>query len=149
MTGSIISIQTCPGLRQPMRPLTVADLHAGGIPGDDHFAPESARQLLLIEGETLAAVGLEPGSVKENITVQGVSLMDLQPGARVSLGPAEIEITQECRPCSRMDEIRTGLKDELEGRRGMLARVIRPGRIRPGDPVNVVRSPAPSPEVIG
>ena len=57
MTGSIVSLQTCPGLREPMRPLVEAKLLRGGIPGDRHFAPESARQLLLIEAETLASDG--------------------------------------------------------------------------------------------
>jgi MOSC domain-containing protein YiiM len=149
MTGSILSIQTCPGLREPMRPLSETELLPGGIPGDKHFAPDSARQLLLIEAETLASLGLPPGAVKENVTVQGVRLMGLAPGTRVTLGLAEIEITNECHPCTRMDEIRSGLMTELDGRRGMLARVIRAGRVRPGDPVRVLQPTEPEPEVIG
>ena len=149
MTGSIVSIQTCPGLREPMRPLVEAKLLRGGIPGDRHFAPESARQLLLIEAETLASLGLAPGAVKDNITVQGVRLMGLPAGTRLALGRAEVEITDECHPCTRMDEIRQGLMADLAGRRGMMARVVRPGRVRPGDPVRVLQPAEPRPEVVG
>jgi MOSC domain-containing protein YiiM len=127
--------------------LAEAELEAGGIRGDRHFAPESARQLLLIEGETLARFGLAPGAVKENVTVQGVRIMGLAPGTRISLGSAEVEITDVCEPCSRMDEIRFGLKEDLEGRRGMMAKVVRSGKVRPGDPVNVL-DPTGS-EVVG
>jgi MOSC domain-containing protein YiiM len=142
-TGTIRSIQTCPGERKPMRQLEESELVDGGIPGDAHFAPGSIRQLLLIEAETLAALGIEPGTVKENLTVEGVSLMDLQTGTRLEVGDAELEVTKECEPCSRMDEIRDGLRAELLGQRGMLARVTRSGTVRRGDPVRVLH-PAPA-----
>lgn len=142
MTGSVTSLQACPGDRGPMRPLQAAELADGGIPGDAHFQPGSARQLLLIEGETLEALGLEPGVVRENLTVSGVPLMGLESGTRLSIGGAEVEITKVCAPCSRMDAIREGLQDQLEGRRGMYGRVTRPGSVAVGDPVEVVGSPA-------
>src|SRR6266536_3199781 len=116
--GRVRSIQTCPGHRQPMRRLEESELLDGGMPGDAHFAPGSARQLLLIEAETLAALGIEPGTVKENLTVDGVSLMGLPAGTRLEVGDAELEVTKECEPCSRMDEIRFGLRAELVGQRG-------------------------------
>jgi MOSC domain-containing protein YiiM len=132
-----------------MRTLEESDLLDGGIPGDAHFAPGSLRQLLLIEAETLAELGVETGSVKENITVEGLPLMGLAAGTRLEVGQAELEITKECEPCSRMDEIRDGLKAELIGRRGMMAKVSRPGLVRRGDPIRVLlpaplaESPAP------
>jgi MOSC domain-containing protein YiiM len=97
----------------------------------------------LIEAEALARLGLRPGEVKENVTVRGVELMGLAPGTRVALGTAEVEITDECRPCTRMDEIRPGLMQDLDGRRGMLAKVLRAGRVRPGDPVEVLKGAEP------
>jgi MOSC domain-containing protein YiiM len=144
-TGTLRSIQTCPGERLPMRPVEDSELLDGGIPGDAHFAPGSIRQVLLIELETLEAMGLEPGTVKENLTVEGLSLMGLAEGTRLEVGKAELEVTKECEPCSRMDEIRDGLRAELVGRRGMLARVTRAGRVRRGDPIRVVGiAPAPT-----
>jgi MOSC domain-containing protein YiiM len=138
VSGTVRSIQTCPGERLPIRKLDRTELLDGGIPGDAHFAPGSARQLLLIESETLSALGVEPGSVKENLTLEGVPLMNLPPGARLEVGGSELEVTKECEPCSRMDEIRDGLRIKLIGRRGMLARVTRPGLVRRGDPVRIL-----------
>jgi MOSC domain-containing protein YiiM len=43
-----------------------------------------------------------------------------------------------CDPCERMEEIRTVLQDELEGRRGMLARVVKTGEIAVGDEIRLV-----------
>jgi MOSC domain-containing protein YiiM len=37
-----------------------------------------------------------------------------------------------------MDQIRDGLRGALEGRRGMLARVVAGGLVRVGDPIEVV-----------
>jgi MOSC domain-containing protein YiiM len=138
MTGTVRSIQTCPGERMPMASLDRSELVDGGIPGDAHFAPGSLRQLLLIESETLSGLGVDPGTVKENLTLAGVSLMDLRPGTRLEVGEAEVEVTKECEPCSRMEEIREGLQTELIGRRGMYAKVTRPGLVRRGDPVRVL-----------
>jgi hypothetical protein len=140
MSGSVLSLQTCPGQRRPMRPLEEAVLEPGGIPGDAHFSPQSTRQVLVVDAETLQALGLEPGTVKENVTLAGVGATALAPGTRLAVGDAELELTGECRPCGRMEEIRPGLQGELEGRRGMYARVVRGGRVRAGDPVRVVGS---------
>src|SRR3979490_1998383 len=94
-----------------------------GIEGDKHAAAASKRQVLLADKEALDAVGVLPGTIKENITVEGVNVMQLPGGPMVRLGrSAVLEITAVCEPCFRMDEIRDGLKQELEGRRGMVSR---------------------------
>lgn len=121
-----------------MRPLEETDLLVGGIPGDSHFGSRSARQLLLVEAETLEELAVDPGQIRENITVRGLPLMSLAVGTRLSVGGAELEVTKECSGCSRMDEIRPGLKDQLVGRRGMYARVVSPGPVRRGDEVRFV-----------
>jgi MOSC domain-containing protein YiiM len=43
-----------------------------------------------------------------------------------------------CDPCERMDAIRPGLQEELDGRRGMLARVLEGGRVAAGDAVKLL-----------
>jgi MOSC domain-containing protein YiiM len=50
-----------------------------------------------------------------------------------------LEISGECDPCSRMEEIATGLKAALtpEWRGGRLARVIAEGEIKVGDTIAV------------
>jgi MOSC domain-containing protein YiiM len=112
-----------------------------GIEGDKHASAASKRQVLLADQEALDAVGVLPGTIKENVTVEGVDVMQLPAGSRVRLGrSAVLEITAVCEPCFRMDEIREGLKQELEGRRGMVSRVVQGGTISVGDPITVERS---------
>jgi MOSC domain-containing protein YiiM len=112
-----------------------------GIEGDKHASAASKRQVLLADKEALDAVGVLPGTIKENVTVEGVDVMQLPAGSRVRLGrSAVLEITAVCEPCFRMDEIREGLKQELEGRRGMVSRVVQGGIISVGDPITVERS---------
>jgi MOSC domain-containing protein YiiM len=112
-----------------------------GIEGDKHASASSKRQVLLADKEALDAVGVLPGTIKENVTVEGVDVMQLPAGTRVRLGrSAVLEITAICEPCFRMDEIREGLKQELEGRRGMVSRVIQGGSIGVGDSITVERA---------
>jgi len=139
VSARIVSIQLCPGHRLPMRPVDSATLITGvGIDGDKHAQAASLRQVLVVDKEALDAVGVDPGTIKENLTVEGLQVMALPPGTRLRIGSeATLEITKICEPCFRMDEIRIGLKDELEGRRGMVARVAHGGVIRVGDPVAI------------
>jgi MOSC domain-containing protein YiiM len=109
-----------------------------GIEGDKHAVAVSDRQVLLADKEALDAVGVTPGTIKENLTVEGLNVMELPVGSRLHLGAsAVLEITKICEPCFRMDEIRDGLKQELEGRRGMVSRVVQGGAIRVGDAITV------------
>lgn len=136
--GTVLSLQICPGHRKEMVPRDrVRFIPNSGIEGDTHALPDSSRQVLLIEMETLEDLGLPPGVVRENITTGGIRLMDLPRGCRLRLGAdVELEITKPCSPCSRMEEIRPGLLGEIRGRRGMLARVVSGGDARPGDPIS-------------
>jgi MOSC domain-containing protein YiiM len=142
MHGTILSLQICPGHRKPMATAGSAELVANlGFRGDMHALPDSSRQLLLIEKETLDALKLSAGEVKENITTSGIQLMALAPKTRLRLGADTVlEITKSCSPCSRMDEIRPGLLKEIAGRRGVLAKVITGGTIRKGDAIVVLKA---------
>lgn len=112
-----------------------------GIKGDRHALRDSSRQVLLIEKETLDVLELKPGQVKENITTQGIALMNLSFRLRLKIGSeAVLEITKACSPCSRMEEIRPGLMQEIAGKRGMLARVVTSGTIRVGDSIELLKS---------
>src|SRR2546426_6745944 len=109
-----------------------------GIEGDKHAVATSDRQVLLADQEALDEVRVEPGTIKETLTVEGLHVMGLPVGTRVRLGDsAVLEITKVCEPCFRMDEIRMGLKGELVGRRGMVARVVNGGSIPVGGRVTL------------
>jgi MOSC domain-containing protein YiiM len=143
MPARVAAIQLCPGHRQPMVPVESALLDAGlGLSGDKHAGEASLRQVLIVDKEALDGLDLKPGTIKENLTVTGLDVMRLEPGTRLRIGDnAVLEITSICKPCFRMDEIRPGLRSELEGRRGMNSRVIEGGRISVGDPAVVIGAP--------
>lgn len=109
-----------------------------GFEGCVHGRPDSRRQVLLIEGETLRELGLLPGMARENITTEGIQLPELSSGRLLRIGEAVLEVTVPCEPCKHMDAIRPGLKDELQGRRGIMCRVIESGLIRRGDELEVI-----------
>jgi len=109
----------------------------GGIEGDAHRGVGSIRHVLIEDQEVLDVLDLEPGQVKENVTIRGVDVHSLPFGTRLVIGDVVLELTKESNPCSRMEEIRPGLQEELQGRRGIYAQVISPGRVRKGDTVHV------------
>lgn len=138
-TGVVISLQVCEAHRAPMHQLqTARAIENLGLEGDRHAMPDGSRQVLLMDEETLTSLDVSIGAVKENITTRGIGLMKLSPGTRLQINDAVLELTKACTPCSRMEEIRPGLREELEGKRGMLARVVRGGEIHVGDSVKVV-----------
>ncbi len=138
-TSVVTSLQICPSHRAPMEPRAqLRAIEGWGLEGDRHAHAGGTRQVLLMDEETLAAFGLEAGTVKENITTRGIPLNTLAVGTRLRVGGVLLELTHICTPCCRMDEIREGLRTSLQGQRGMLARVVEGGEIAVGDPIEVV-----------
>lgn len=117
-----------------MEALGAVEVVEDGLEGCAHRRA-GKRSVLFVAAEDLDAVGVEPGVVRENFTVLGADLMRWPIGQRVAVGEAEFEISMVCDPCHLMEEIRPGLQSELEGRRGMLASVVTPGRVAVGDAV--------------
>jgi MOSC domain-containing protein YiiM len=128
-----------PARRRPM--LEQAEVTAvanRGFEGCSHARTGSPRQVLLVESETLRDLDLSPGMVRENITTEGIRLAEIESGKRLRVGEAVLEVTVPCEPCGHMDAIRPGLKDELQGQRGIMCRVIEGGLIRRGDALEVM-----------
>lgn len=129
--------------RFPMREVEEAELVVDkGLKGCIHGRPGSKRQVLLIAAETLEALNIQAGAVKENITTRGLDYAAIAVGRMLRIGDATLEATGPCEPCYRMDEIRAGLKSELRGRRGWLFRVVQGGKIRRGDSIELVNAAA-------
>jgi MOSC domain-containing protein YiiM len=116
----------------------VQAIEGHGLEGCAHARAGTKRQVLFASAEHLEALGVEYGRIRENFTIEGADVHDWPVGQRVRLGGAEFEITMVCDPCSRMDEIRPGLQQELDGKRGMLARVVRSGEVAAGDEVQLL-----------
>ena len=109
-----------------------------GLEGCAHGNPPK-REVLFVSAENLESVDVEPGAIRENFTVEGTDVQQWPIGQRVKVGgEAVFEITMVCDPCNRMDQLRDGLRAELDGKRGMLARVVESGEVAVGDPVELL-----------
>ena len=138
MPAIVIALHLCPSSRAPL--LSVPRVNAvleTGLEGDRHARPQSRRQVLLVEQEVLDEFGLAPGAIREQVTVRGLGLDGLSLGARIRVGGALLEVAGPCAPCARMDEVKPGLKQALDGRRGRFVRVVEAGSFAVGDTLHV------------
>jgi MOSC domain-containing protein YiiM len=108
-----------------------------GLDGCAHGNPPK-REVLFASRQHLDSVGVAPGAIRENFTVDGADVQAWPVGQRLRAGGAVFEVTMVCDPCHRMDELRPGLRAELDGRRGMLARVVETGEVAVGDEIELL-----------
>ena len=136
--AEILRLFQCLAHGGPMREFEeVFAVENKGLQDCIHGSSGSIRQVLLMDQETLEEFGIAPGRARENITTSGIALGSLPLGQRLRAGEALLEVTKPCTPCHQMDEIRQGLQEALRGRRGLLCRVLEPGRIRRGDRIEI------------
>jgi MOSC domain-containing protein YiiM len=120
-----------------------------GLQGDFRGAVKPGgkgkRQVSLIErGDWDAAMAdlgtdLDWSVRRANLLVEGLDLPQT-PGVVLAIGAeVRLEITVECDPCSRMEEIAPGLKAVLtpDWRGGALTRVLSGGNIAVGDEIRI------------
>jgi molybdopterin adenylyltransferase len=132
--ATVVGLFVSPGRGSALAtPLQRARAVAGhGLEGCAHANPPR-RDVLFASKEHLDAVGVEPGAIRENLTVAGVDVQRWEIGQRVRVGDAVFEVTMVCDPCERMEQLRPGLRADLDGRRGMLASVVEGGDVAVGD----------------
>src|SRR5919202_1689965 len=137
--ASIAGIFTSPG-RKSGRSVgheRLRALEGRGMEGCAHANPPR-REVLFASLEHLQSVDVEAGDIRENLTVEGADVQQWPVGQRVRVGNAVFEITMVCDPCRRMDELRQGLRAELDDKRGMLARVTQTGEVAVGDAIELI-----------
>jgi MOSC domain-containing protein YiiM len=138
--ASVVNIQLCVKHLQPMRQVTrVMAIQNRGLEGDRHAMPDSSRQVLLLEQETCIEYDIPVGALRENITTRGIDLMSLPKGTHLQIGDAVFETTVACAPCSFVDSVKPGLREQLEKKRGMLARVVSGGELGVGSKVTILQ----------
>jgi MOSC domain-containing protein YiiM len=113
----------------------VADL---GFAACAHARKNSNRQVLLVDQETLDAMELRPGVIRENITTEGLNVNGLALGQRLRIGTVLLQVSAVCTPCDQLEKVRPGLRREMYGRRGMLCRVLEGGTVRVGNAIRRV-----------
>jgi MOSC domain-containing protein YiiM len=137
--GTIVNLHLARVKDTPSDPVQVATAISGhGLEGDRNCRQDNPRQVLVLDRETLDVLEMKPGQLKENITTAGLDLSLARPGEVLFIGgQVTMEIVGLCEPCGKMDAIRPGLREKLDGRRGMLVMVIDGGSIEVGDPIRL------------
>jgi MOSC domain-containing protein YiiM len=134
--ASVHSLFRAPKKRLPMEELREAQVaNDFGLERCAHARPGKTRQVLLVDKETLDAMDLQPGILRENITTTGLNVNSMVIGQQLRVGRTLLEVSEICTPCDQMEKIRPGLRKELWGRRGMLCRVVEGGIVRCGDTI--------------
>jgi len=119
-----------------------------GVEGDckGRFKPggRNRRQVTLIETGDWARAMAELGadlpwwSRRANLLIDGLDLPQ-RAGAILRIGAVRLEVTIECDPCQRMDELVPGLQAALrpDWRGGACARVLSGGMVAIGDRIEI------------
>ena len=152
-SARIVQISVSPG-GVPKRPVASARVTTTGVQGDakrdrtHHGGPE--RALCLFAQERIRALQAEghpiqPGSIGENVTIEGLDWTQVTPGVCLQLGgEVVVEVTRYTAPCFNIrasfrdrDETRVSQKRH-PGDSRVYARVLREGSITTGDTVRLL-----------
>lgn len=139
-----LSISTRKGI--PKSNVSAVTLVANwGIDGDAH-AGVWHRQVSLLAIESFAEMRLKgaavlPGQFAENITTEGISLVDLPVGMHLIIGDAVLEVTQIGKECHQHCAIYQQVGDCVMPREGIFARVLVGGDVRVGDIITATEGP--------
>jgi MOSC domain-containing protein YiiM len=126
-------------------PVAAVELRVNhGIVGDAH-AGDWHRQVSLLAMESIRkmqALGLSVsmGDFAENITTEGIELVTLPIGTRLSVGETIMEVTQIGKECHTRCAIYYQAGDCVMPKEGIFAKVLQGGTIRPGDAVELLEN---------
>lgn len=117
-----------------------------GLVGDAHADCCTHRQVSLLAMESIDRMrrqGFEvgPGDFAENLTTQGIELLSLPIGTRISIGKdVLLEVTQIGKECHSGCAIRQETGKCIMPREGIFARVIHGGCVRAGDDMRIEKN---------
>jgi MOSC domain-containing protein YiiM len=144
--GKVVWIGLRPRRKVAMSVVEMAQIDAdAGLVGDHYGSRSGARQVTLIQAESLRSIASHLGrsdvaaiDVRRNIVTQGINLMALK-DRQFRIGDAVLQTTGECHPCSRMEEVLgVGGYNAVRGFGGITARVVKGGTIGIGDAIEAL-----------
>lgn len=117
----------------------------GGLDGDRYKGGSGKRGVTLIQAEHLPVIAalaqrpdLQAALLRRNVVVSGIPLVALK-GRRFRVGDVVLEGTEDCDPCSRMeDALGPGGYNAMRGHGGLCARIIEGGSFGIGDAVEAL-----------
>lgn len=114
-----------------------------GLDGDAHADCCTHRQVSLLAMESIdkmKRLGFEvsPGDFAENLTTQGIELVSLPVGTKISIGKdVLLEVTQIGKECHSGCAIFKEIGKCVMPKEGIFTKVIHGGRVRAGDDIGI------------
>lgn len=143
MRGVILSINISEKKSVKKKPVERAVLiEDKGIEGDAH-AEGGIRQVSLLAYESIEkmkklGLDVDSGDFAENITTQGIDLLNLPVGQRLKIGEVILEVTQHGKVCHTKCNIYKTVGDCVMPREGIFCKIIKGGVIKKGQTIEVV-----------
>lgn len=136
--GKVISTNLSPKKGASKKPveriILVKDF---GVEGDAHSGTE--REVSLLSLEDIKSFNREPGEFAENITFEGLNTLEIKVGALIKVGEAIIKISSIGKRCHSKCAIYKEIGDCIMPKKGIFAKVIQGGEVKPGDKIEVLR----------
>lgn len=126
--------------KTPVGQVVVRQNH--GIIGDAH-AGDWHRQVSLLAKESIdkmreTGLDVSSGDFAENLTTEGINLVELPIGAQLKIDECVLEVTQIGKECHNRCAIYYQAGDCVMPKEGIFAKVLQPGTIVPGSTIEVV-----------
>jgi MOSC domain-containing protein YiiM len=146
--GAIVTQVNISNGGMPKLPVPSARVTRDGVEGDwqknrkFHGGPD--RAICLYSEELYAqmreqGVNASNGAFGENFTTRGLDLNQLAPTDRLGIGDTcVIEITAVRIPCNQLKKWDSRMPKLIVGRSGWMAKVVEPGEVRAGDPIELL-----------
>ena len=145
MAGIIIAV--CTSEKKQTKKINVGDAclkENYGITGDAHSSSNTHRQISLLAIESInkmreIGLNVNPGDFAENLTTEGIDLVSLPVGTKLSVGEEVVlEVTQIGKECHTRCAIYQQAGDCIMPKEGIFARVLTGGRVKIGDKIKIV-----------
>lgn len=137
LQGSVIALY----INSSSKPQESLVFEQQGVVGDRHYAKNIDRSVLISSLESYAIaidkdIAIEVGALGENILIS-FNPCRLNVGSLLHIGDVVLEITQQGTLCQHLSAIDKRLPKLLKNDRGIFAKVIKEGKIKVGDKIEV------------